>query len=105
MELVSASTTLCDFRLADHRPAPGSGPDSADCSVALRAPSAAPESALFAVDMLSLLQNIFSTECSHRAVQRNSRPGEVSAGRRIPAANWSSLWYVLSAFAVISYTT
>jgi uncharacterized membrane protein YfcA len=28
----------------------------------------------------------------------------VSARRRIPAANWSSLWYLLSAFAVISYT-
>jgi hypothetical protein len=28
----------------------------------------------------------------------------VSTRRRIPAANWSSLWYVLSAFAVISYT-
>jgi hypothetical protein len=29
----------------------------------------------------------------------------VSARRRIAAANWSSLWYLLSAFAVISYTT
>jgi hypothetical protein len=28
----------------------------------------------------------------------------VVARRRIWAANWSSLWYVLSAFAVISYT-
>ena len=28
----------------------------------------------------------------------------VSAGRRTPAATWSSLWYLLSAFAVISYT-
>ncbi len=28
----------------------------------------------------------------------------VSARRRIPAANWSGLWYLLSAFAVISYT-
>jgi hypothetical protein len=28
----------------------------------------------------------------------------VSARRRIPAANWSSVWYLLSAFAVISYT-
>jgi hypothetical protein len=28
----------------------------------------------------------------------------VSARRRISAANWSSLWYMLSAFAVISYT-
>ncbi len=29
----------------------------------------------------------------------------VSARRRISAANWSGLWYVLSAFAVISYTS
>ncbi|HEY1950752.1 MAG TPA: hypothetical protein VGG97_27300 [Bryobacteraceae bacterium] len=28
----------------------------------------------------------------------------VSARRRIAAANWSSCWYLLSAFAVISYT-
>ena len=29
----------------------------------------------------------------------------VSARRRVGAATWSSLWYLLSAFAVISYTT
>jgi uncharacterized membrane protein YhaH (DUF805 family) len=28
----------------------------------------------------------------------------VSARRRAPAATWSSIWYLLSAFAVISYT-
>ncbi len=28
----------------------------------------------------------------------------VVARRRVPAANWSSLWYLLSSFAVISYT-
>ena len=28
----------------------------------------------------------------------------VAARRRIPAASWSSIWYLLSAFAVISYT-
>ena len=28
----------------------------------------------------------------------------VSAKRRIPAATWSGVWYLLSAFAVISYT-
>ncbi|WP_158806845.1 hypothetical protein [Beijerinckia sp. L45] len=28
----------------------------------------------------------------------------VSARRRIVAANWSGIWYLLSAFAVISYT-
>lgn len=29
----------------------------------------------------------------------------VSARQRVPAATWSSLWYLLSAFAVISYTS
>ena len=28
----------------------------------------------------------------------------VAARRRISAASWSSIWYLLSAFAVISYT-
>jgi uncharacterized membrane protein YhaH (DUF805 family) len=28
----------------------------------------------------------------------------VTARRRISAANWSAFWYLLSAFAVISYT-
>lgn len=30
--------------------------------------------------------------------------GAVSERRRIGAASWSSVWYLLSAFAVISYT-
>ncbi|MBS0640525.1 MAG: hypothetical protein JSS43_11675 [Proteobacteria bacterium] len=29
----------------------------------------------------------------------------IAARRRIPAANWSSIWYMLSSFAVISYTS
>ncbi|MDE2363857.1 MAG: hypothetical protein KGM42_14365 [Hyphomicrobiales bacterium] len=29
----------------------------------------------------------------------------VSARKRVSAASWSSLWYLLSAFAVISYTS
>jgi hypothetical protein len=28
----------------------------------------------------------------------------VTARRRVPAASWSSVWYLLSSFAVISYT-
>jgi hypothetical protein len=28
----------------------------------------------------------------------------VTAHRRVPAATWSSVWYLLSAFAVITYT-
>ena len=34
-------------------------------------------------------------------VQFNSA---VASRRRVPAATWSSVWYLLSAFAVISYT-
>src|SRR3954451_10502170 len=73
----SSSRTTDVLRFADHRPAPGSGPDSGDRSVAPRAPSPSPESALFVSDMLSLLQNILSTDCSQRGVQRNPGPGEV----------------------------
>ncbi len=29
----------------------------------------------------------------------------VAARRRVPAATWSSIWYLLSSFAVISYTS
>ena len=29
----------------------------------------------------------------------------VAARRRLPAATWSSIWYLLSSFAVISYTS
>ena len=28
----------------------------------------------------------------------------VASRRRVPAATWSSVWYLLSAFAVINYT-
>ena len=28
----------------------------------------------------------------------------VAARKRVPAASWSSVWYLLSSFAVISYT-
>src|SRR3954464_2973300 len=72
----SNSRTTDVLRFADHRPAPGSGADSGDCSVALRAPSAAPESALFVLDMLSLLQNIFSTNVPNEL--SNEIPGRES---------------------------
>ena len=29
----------------------------------------------------------------------------VAARRRVPAATWSGIWYLLSSFAVISYTS
>src|SRR5215471_15359289 len=70
------SSTTETLRLADHRPAPARADDSGASSVALRAPSDAPESCFLALDMHSLLQNILYTKCSHCTVQRNSGPGE-----------------------------
>src|SRR5262249_36390100 len=65
------------LRLADHRPARAD--DSGASSVALRAPSDAPESCFLALDMHFLLQNIFSMKCSQCTVQRNSGPGDFTA--------------------------
>src|SRR4051794_6304899 len=64
----SSSRTTDVLRFTDHRPAPGSGPDSGDCSVALRAPSAAPESAFFVLDMFR----------SFRTFSLQNVPNEVS---------------------------
>jgi len=40
-----------------------------------------------------------ATECGLRDVT-----SAVVARRRVPAATWSSIWYLLSSYAVISYT-
>src|SRR4051794_2574909 len=84
----SNSRTTDVLRFADHRPAPGSGPDSGDCSVALRAPSAAPESALFLLDMLSLLQNIFPTNVPNEL--SNEIPGRENSTchRAVRGGKW-----------------
>src|SRR5689334_2370143 len=55
------SRTTEVLRFADHRPPPAD--DSGGCSVALRAPCAAPESFLFPVDMGFLLHQIFPIHC------------------------------------------
>src|SRR5689334_10008677 len=51
----SSSRTTETLRLADHRPPPAPADDSGASSVALRAPSDAPESCFFVWDMHSLL--------------------------------------------------
>ncbi|RSL19276.1 hypothetical protein EDE15_4938 [Edaphobacter aggregans] len=48
---------------------------------------------------LGVLASTAATDAVY--VQFNSA---VSSRRRVPAATWSSIWYLLSAFAVISYT-
>ena len=48
---------------------------------------------------LGVLASTAATDAVY--VQFNSA---VASRRRVPAATWSSVWYLLSAFAVISYT-
>ena len=48
---------------------------------------------------LGVLASTAATDAVY--VQFNSA---VASQRRVPAASWSSIWYLLSAFAVISYT-
>src|ERR1700759_167597 len=84
----SNSKIIETLRFADHRPAPSSGPDSEACSVALRAPSAVPESAFFVVDMFSP-QNILSSnvpsELSNEIPGRESgSTGRLFDGCRLP---------------------
>lgn len=57
---------------------------------------------IFALDPLIAIGVMASTAVTDAAyVFFNAA---VSARRRVVAANWSSIWYLLSAFAVISYT-
>ena len=55
------------------------------------------------IDLLLALGVVLSTMATDAAyVLFNAA---VSGRRRFGAATWSSIWYLLSAFAVISYTT
>ena len=54
------------------------------------------------VDVLLALGVVLSTAATDAVyVMFNAA---VSSKKRVPAATWSSVWYLLSAFAVISYT-
>lgn len=57
---------------------------------------------LFAIDPLLALGVVLATAATDAVYVMFT--SAVVARRRVPAATWSSLWYVLSSFAVISYT-
>jgi len=58
--------------------------------------------ALGAVDPLTAIGVLFATAATDAVYVMFS--SAVAARKRLPAANWSSVWYLLSSFAVISYT-
>ena len=55
-----------------------------------------------AVDPLTAAGVVLATALTDAAYVRFT--SAVVARRRVSAANWSGLWYLLSSFAVISYT-
>jgi hypothetical protein len=58
--------------------------------------------ALLAIDPLTALGVLLATAATDAVYVMFS--SAVAARRRVPAATWSSAWYLLSSFAVISYT-
>ncbi len=56
----------------------------------------------FAIDPLTAAGVLLATAATDAVYVMFT--SSVAARRRVPAANWSSLWYLLSSFAVISYT-
>lgn len=58
--------------------------------------------ALTAIDPLTAGAVVLATAATDAVYVMFSSP--VAARKRLPAANWSSLWYLLSSFAVINYT-
>ncbi|HEY4041996.1 MAG TPA: hypothetical protein VGM32_09160 [Rhodopila sp.] len=58
--------------------------------------------AILAVDPLTALGVLLATAATDAVYVMFS--SAVAARRRLPAATWSSVWYLLSSFAVISYT-
>ena len=56
----------------------------------------------FAIDPLTAAGVLLATAATDAVYVMFT--SSVAARRRVPAANWSGLWYLLSSFAVISYT-
>jgi len=58
--------------------------------------------ALLAIDPLTAIGVLLATAATDAVYVMFS--SAIAARRRLPAATWSSVWYLLSSFAVISYT-
>lgn len=58
--------------------------------------------ALAAIDPLTAVGVVLATAATDAVYVMFS--AAVAARRRVAAANWSSTWYLLSSFAIISYT-
>jgi hypothetical protein len=59
-------------------------------------------SALRAIDPLTAIGVLLATAATDAVYVMFS--SAIAARKRLPAATWSSVWYLLSSFAVISYT-
>ncbi|HBK09266.1 MAG TPA: hypothetical protein DDZ81_25975 [Acetobacteraceae bacterium] len=57
---------------------------------------------MLAIDPLTAIGVLLATAATDAVYVMFS--SAVAARKRVPAATWSSVWYLLSSFAVISYT-
>jgi hypothetical protein len=57
---------------------------------------------MWAIDPLTALGVVVATAATDAVYVMFT--SAVVSRRRVPAASWSSIWYLLSSFAVISYT-
>jgi hypothetical protein len=60
------------------------------------------ESAMSAINPLTAMAVVLATAATDAVYVMFT--SAVVARKRVPAATWSSIWYLLSSFAVISYT-
>jgi hypothetical protein len=58
--------------------------------------------AVLAIDPLTAVGVLIATAATDAVYVMFS--SAIAARKRVPAATWSSIWYLLSSFAVISYT-
>jgi hypothetical protein len=56
----------------------------------------------FAIDPLIAVAVVIATACTDAVYVMFTN--SVVKRKRLPAASWSSIWYMLSSFAVINYT-
>jgi hypothetical protein len=66
------------------------------------APTSHEEAAMAAIDPLTAAGVLLATAATDAVYVMFT--SAVVARRRVPAATWSSVWYLLSSYAVISYT-
>jgi uncharacterized membrane protein YhaH (DUF805 family) len=88
--------------IVDGRDKPGHDGDSLVSAVTFRQPARTETMPAIAIDPLIAAAVVVATALTDAVYVMFTNA--VVRRKRLPAASWSSIWYMLSSFAVISYT-